>query len=172
MRPSITLSARSLRLASATAIFCTPIHPGKLVADVVPEGEEGGGVEVEVDRAPLLADRDGDDGAGGGAEREAHDRLVDRADLLHVEGAVGDPLAVEDAINAALRANVAYQSDSDAIAVARVNGVTTVAVMPAGGTKAEAGTGDLVSMAVASTVLRIPRTDISERSTRSVPRSR
>ena len=36
-------------------------------------------------------------------------------------------------INAALRANVAYQSDSDAIAVARVNGVTAVAVMPAGG---------------------------------------
>ena len=36
-------------------------------------------------------------------------------------------------INAALRAHVAYQSDSDAIAVARVNGVTTVAVMPAGG---------------------------------------
>ena len=36
-------------------------------------------------------------------------------------------------VNAALRANVAYQSDSDAIAVARVNGVTTVAVMPAGG---------------------------------------
>jgi imidazolonepropionase-like amidohydrolase len=36
-------------------------------------------------------------------------------------------------INAALRANVAYQSDSDAIAVARVNGVTTVAVMPGGG---------------------------------------
>jgi imidazolonepropionase-like amidohydrolase len=36
-------------------------------------------------------------------------------------------------INAAVRAQVAYQSDSDAIAVARVNGVTTVAVMPAGG---------------------------------------
>jgi hypothetical protein len=36
-------------------------------------------------------------------------------------------------INAAIRANVAYQSDSDAIAVARVNGVTTVAVMPSGG---------------------------------------
>jgi imidazolonepropionase-like amidohydrolase len=36
-------------------------------------------------------------------------------------------------INAALRAQVAYQSDSDAIAVARVNGVTTVGVMPAGG---------------------------------------
>ena len=36
-------------------------------------------------------------------------------------------------INAALRAQVAYQSDSDAIAVARVNGVTTVGVMPGGG---------------------------------------
>jgi imidazolonepropionase-like amidohydrolase len=36
-------------------------------------------------------------------------------------------------INAAIRANVAYQSDSDAIAVARVNGVTSVGVMPAGG---------------------------------------
>ena len=36
-------------------------------------------------------------------------------------------------INAAVRAQVAYQSDSDAIAVARVNGVTTIGVMPAGG---------------------------------------
>ncbi len=36
-------------------------------------------------------------------------------------------------VNAAVRANVAYQSDSDAIAVARVNGVTSVGIMPAGG---------------------------------------
>jgi imidazolonepropionase-like amidohydrolase len=36
-------------------------------------------------------------------------------------------------INAAIRANSSYQSDSDAIAVARVNGVTSVGVMPAGG---------------------------------------
>jgi len=36
-------------------------------------------------------------------------------------------------INAAIRANVAYRSDSDAIAVARVNGVTSVGIMPAGG---------------------------------------
>jgi imidazolonepropionase-like amidohydrolase len=36
-------------------------------------------------------------------------------------------------INAALRAQVAYQTDSDAIAVSRVNGVTSVGVMPSGG---------------------------------------
>ena len=36
-------------------------------------------------------------------------------------------------INAALKAHVAYQWDSDAIAVARVNGVTSVAVIPNGG---------------------------------------
>jgi imidazolonepropionase-like amidohydrolase len=36
-------------------------------------------------------------------------------------------------INAGLRAQVAYQSDSDAIAVARVNGVTAIGVMPSGG---------------------------------------
>jgi imidazolonepropionase-like amidohydrolase len=36
-------------------------------------------------------------------------------------------------INAAVRAQSSYHADSDAIAVARVNGVTTVAVMPAGG---------------------------------------
>jgi imidazolonepropionase-like amidohydrolase len=36
-------------------------------------------------------------------------------------------------INAAIRANSSYQSDSDAIAVARVNGVTSVGIMPAGG---------------------------------------
>ena len=36
-------------------------------------------------------------------------------------------------INASVKAQVAYQSDSDAIPVARVNGVTTVAVVPTGG---------------------------------------
>lgn len=36
-------------------------------------------------------------------------------------------------INAAMRAQVAYHWDSDAIPVARVNGVTTVAVVPSGG---------------------------------------
>ena len=36
-------------------------------------------------------------------------------------------------INAAVRAQVSYHADSDAIAVARVNGVTTVGVVPAGG---------------------------------------
>ena len=36
-------------------------------------------------------------------------------------------------INASTKAQVAYQSDSDAIPVARVNGVTSVAVVPAGG---------------------------------------
>ena len=36
-------------------------------------------------------------------------------------------------INAAVRAQRSYHSDSDAIAVARVNGITTVGVVPAGG---------------------------------------
>jgi imidazolonepropionase-like amidohydrolase len=36
-------------------------------------------------------------------------------------------------INASLRAQVAYQADSDAIPVARINGITTVAVVPSGG---------------------------------------
>ena len=36
-------------------------------------------------------------------------------------------------INAAVKAQVAYQSDSDAIPVARVNGITSVAVVPTGG---------------------------------------
>jgi len=36
-------------------------------------------------------------------------------------------------INAAVKAQVAFQSDSDAIPVARVNGITTVAVVPTGG---------------------------------------
>jgi imidazolonepropionase-like amidohydrolase len=36
-------------------------------------------------------------------------------------------------VNAAVRAQVAYKADSDAIAVARVNGVTSVAVVPSGG---------------------------------------
>jgi imidazolonepropionase-like amidohydrolase len=36
-------------------------------------------------------------------------------------------------INASVKAQVAYQSDSDAIPVARVNGITSVAVVPSGG---------------------------------------
>jgi imidazolonepropionase-like amidohydrolase len=36
-------------------------------------------------------------------------------------------------INASLKAQVAYQSDSDAIPVARVNGITTAAIIPSGG---------------------------------------
>jgi imidazolonepropionase-like amidohydrolase len=36
-------------------------------------------------------------------------------------------------VNAAIRAQTAYQADSDAIRVARVNGVTSVAVVPGGG---------------------------------------
>ena len=36
-------------------------------------------------------------------------------------------------INASLKAQVAYQSDSDAIPVARVNGITTAAIVPNGG---------------------------------------
>jgi imidazolonepropionase-like amidohydrolase len=36
-------------------------------------------------------------------------------------------------LNASLRAQVGYQADSDAIPVARVNGITTVAVVPTGG---------------------------------------
>jgi imidazolonepropionase-like amidohydrolase len=36
-------------------------------------------------------------------------------------------------INASVKAQVAYQSDSDAIPVARVNGITTAAVIPSGG---------------------------------------
>jgi imidazolonepropionase-like amidohydrolase len=36
-------------------------------------------------------------------------------------------------INAAVKAQVAYQADSDAIPVARVNGITTAAVIPSGG---------------------------------------
>ncbi len=37
-------------------------------------------------------------------------------------------------LNPQLRTRVAYHSESDAIAVARTNGITTVAVMPGGGT--------------------------------------
>jgi imidazolonepropionase-like amidohydrolase len=36
-------------------------------------------------------------------------------------------------INAAVKAQVAYQADSDAIPVARVNGITSVAIIPSGG---------------------------------------
>jgi imidazolonepropionase-like amidohydrolase len=48
------------------------------------------------------------------------------------------PRGFEDAqemleVNAAIRAHTSYQADSDAIAVARVNGLTSVAVVPGGG---------------------------------------
>ena len=47
-------------------------------------------------RALLLLRLDRHRAAGRRLEPEAHHRLVDRADLLHVERAVGDALAVED----------------------------------------------------------------------------
>ena len=54
---------------------------------------------VEIDgarRAELLCGLDRDRAAGRDLHPEAHDRLVHRADLLDIEGAVGDALAVED----------------------------------------------------------------------------
>lgn len=42
------LGAPLLRLASATAIFCTPIHPGKLVADVTVLRRGGSTAQVRV----------------------------------------------------------------------------------------------------------------------------
>ena len=54
---------------------------------------------VEIDgarRAELLRRSDGDRAASRDLHPKAHDRLVHRADLLDVEGAVGDALAVED----------------------------------------------------------------------------
>ena len=52
------------------------------------------GVEIGEDRgAVVLAGADGEHPARGELDREAHDDLVDRADLLDVEGAVGEPLA-------------------------------------------------------------------------------
>jgi hypothetical protein len=48
----------------------------------------------EVDDHVLRAD--GDARAVGALQFKAHHRLVDRADLLDVEGAVGEALAVED----------------------------------------------------------------------------
>ena len=54
---------------------------------------------VEIDRArsaELLRGLDGDGSARRDLHPKAHDGLVHRADLLHVEGAVGDAFAVED----------------------------------------------------------------------------
>jgi hypothetical protein len=53
-------------------------------------GQERGEVDDDVLGA------DGDARALGALDVEAHHRLVDRADLLDVEGAVGEALAVED----------------------------------------------------------------------------
>jgi imidazolonepropionase-like amidohydrolase len=47
-------------------------------------------------------------------------------------GGFGDVQEMLD-VNAAVKAQVAYKADSDAIAVARVNGITSVAVVPSGG---------------------------------------
>ena len=57
----------------------------------------GGGELVEIDehrRAVVLAGLDGERAPGRGLDREAHHGLVDRADLLDIERAVGQALAV------------------------------------------------------------------------------
>src|SRR5581483_5246187 len=64
-------------------------------------------------RAVVLAGADRERAPGRGLDRKAHNGLVDRADLLDIEGAVGQPLAraalhgerhraYEDAQNAAV----------------------------------------------------------------------
>ena len=52
-------------------------------------------VERDEDRRfVVLAGLDGEHAALGGLDREAHDRLVDRADLLDIERPVGQALAL------------------------------------------------------------------------------
>ena len=71
---------------------------GPLPQPLGPASARLGGQCLEVDggrRAVLLLRLDGHRAAAGGLEPEAHHGLVDRADLLDVEGAVGDALAVE-----------------------------------------------------------------------------
>ena len=72
---------------------------GLLLEPLGPVGGLGGEEFLQVDRrrcAVRLRGLDGDRAALGHFEVEAHHRLVNRADLLDVEGAVAEPLAVED----------------------------------------------------------------------------
>ena len=72
---------------------------GLLLEPLRPVGGLGGEEFLQVDRgrrAVRLRGLDRDRAALGHFEVEAHHRLVDRADLLDVEGAVAEPLAVED----------------------------------------------------------------------------
>ena len=86
---------------------------------------------VEIDRvrrSELLGRLDGDRAAGGGLQAKAHDGLVHGADLLHVERAVGDALAVEneqllqhavdDAVGDARRHDALYRLPDTAAAAA------------------------------------------------------
>ncbi|MCC7494461.1 MAG: hypothetical protein IT204_19040 [Fimbriimonadaceae bacterium] len=89
-------------LQAAVRLAC-PVVAGGVGEPLAAVPGWGGEQRLEVDhhrRGDLgfvlaLAD-DGDGRAGHPFEREAHDGLVDRADLLDVEGAVGEPFAVED----------------------------------------------------------------------------
>ena len=63
----------------------------------LPVGCASSAVEIDgVRRAELFRGFDGDRGTGRDLHAKAHDGLVHGTDLLHVEGAVGDALAVED----------------------------------------------------------------------------
>ena len=78
--------------------------PGDLLLGVVldplrPLARAGFEQRLQIDRGrrPVRLGRlDRDAGAGGDFEIEAHDRLVHAADLLDVERAVAEPLAVEN----------------------------------------------------------------------------
>ncbi len=102
---SITGRSAACRSSSVAAAFDGLVDlVGELPVGAVlePLGALGRGLgeqRLEVDRrgrAVLLLRLDRHRAAGRGLEPEAHHRLVDRADLLHVERAVGDALAVED----------------------------------------------------------------------------
>ena len=87
--------------ASFNAVAAWPVSAWSvlLLEPLGPVGGLGGEEFFQVDRgrcAVGLGRLDGDRAALGHFEVEAHHRLVDRADLLDVERAVAEPLAVED----------------------------------------------------------------------------
>ncbi len=125
VQPTSTGPATAITNARIHPISSAPIERGTIVI-------RGNRIEAVGANAAVPAGAQIIDAKGG----EVYPGFIDARTSMGLNEP--GPRGFEDAnemleINASVKAQVAYQSDSDAIPVARVNGITSVAVVPTGG---------------------------------------
>jgi imidazolonepropionase-like amidohydrolase len=125
VQPAATGPVTAITNARIYPISSAPIDKGTIVI-------RGNRIEAVGANVPVPAGAQIIDAKGG----EVYPGFIDARTTMGLNEP--GPRGFEDSsemleINASVKAQVAYQSDSDAIPVARVNGITSVAVVPSGG---------------------------------------